>query len=388
MKLLFASDISFNEYEDFPGQIAVNNIMGDTAKLFRDADFSMINLENIFGEKEKHTQLIKSGPRMISKKEFISFLDCLNPTAIGLANNHCLDYSEKALLDTIDLLKENGYMTVGAGKSLNNAYEPILIDKDDNRIAIMAICENEPGVATCHTGGSAGYNLYRVSKSICALKEKGYLPIIFFHGGNEGNPFPSPEKVGLYRHFIDIGAKAVIAMHTHCPQGYEMYHDCPIVYSMGNFFFPYNNEHKSWYYGYLTQLHINGGKFNIEIHPYKFDFHSHVLLDGAEKDHFMKYIVNISSVIKDEKRLREFFDSWCVLPELHYLRELLQYSDEMLKKGPRSVMAMKNILCCEAHNELVRNVFRIMYEGNFEAAGKHIKTIKMLQNMELPALYE
>lgn len=387
MKLLFASDISFNEYEDFPGQTAADNIMNDAAKLFEKADFSMINLENIFGEKEKYTQLIKSGPRMISKKEFISFLNRLNPTAIGLANNHCLDYNAEALLDTIDLLNENGYITVGAGKSLNDAYVPVLIDKDGNRIAIMAICENEPGVATGNTAGSAGYNLYRVSKSIFDLKEKGYFPIVYFHGGNEGNPFPSPEKVELYRHFIDIGAKAVIAMHTHCPQGYEMYNECPIVYSMGNFFFPYNDECKSWYYGYMTQLNISGGKIDIEIHPYKFDFNSHILLEGAEKAHFMKYIEYISSVIKDEKILREFFDSWCVLPELHYLRELLKYSDEMLEKGPRSVMAMKNILCCEAHNEFVRNVFRIIYEGKFEAAGKHIKAIKALQNMELPDFY-
>lgn len=384
MKLLFASDISFNEYEGFPGQIAANDIMGDTAKLFGEADFSMINLENIFGEKENYTELIKSGPRMISSKEFVSFLDCLKPTAVGLANNHCLDYNAEALLDTVDLLKGKGYLTVGVGKNTNEAYKPVLIDKDGNRIAIMAVCENEPGVASCNTTGSAGYNLCKVSKNIFDLKEKGYLPIIFFHGGNEGNPYPSPEKVELYRHFIDIGAKAVIAMHTHCPQGYEMYNECPIVYSMGNFFFPYKDECKSWYYGYLTQLDVGGGKIDIQIHPYKFDFYSHELLKGSEKEHFMKYIEYISSVINDENSLRELFDSWCVLPELHYLRDLLKYSDEMLEKGPRSVMAMKNILCCEAHNEFVRNVFRIIYEGRFEAAGKHIKKIKALQNMEIP----
>ena len=40
-------------------------------------------------------------------------------------------------------------------------------------------------------------------------------------------------KTELYRHFIDIGAAAVIAMHTHCPQGYEIYNGAPIVYSKG-----------------------------------------------------------------------------------------------------------------------------------------------------------
>lgn len=62
----------------------------------------------------------------------------------------------------------------------------------------------------------------------------------------------------LYRHFIDLGAEAVIAMHTHCPQGYEFYNGKPIVYSMGNFFFPHKKDkEKSWYHGYMSELDIS-----------------------------------------------------------------------------------------------------------------------------------
>ena len=76
--------------------------------------------------------------------------------------------------------------------------------------------------------------------------------------------FPSPAKTELYRHFVDLGARAVIAMHTHCPQGYEIYNGCPIIYSMGNFFFPLTrNRISTWDIGYMTMLDITKEKYLI-----------------------------------------------------------------------------------------------------------------------------
>ena len=71
-----------------------------------------------------------------------------------------------------------------------------------------------------------------------------------------------------------MGADAVIAGHTHCPQGYETYNGKPIIYSMGNFLFK-NTEKTdnkdSWYYGYFTILDINKSKISFDIVPYQFD---------------------------------------------------------------------------------------------------------------------
>lgn len=383
MKILFASDIAFSFVATFPGKEKVQNLMKNTAKFFESADFSMVNLENIFGNRENGTPILKSGPNLVSDECYVEYLNALKPDVIGLANNHSGDFGIGVLSETIDILKKNGYTPIGAGKDADEAYKPAILEKSGTSVSILAVCENEFGIADDNTAGAAGYNLTRVSKFIFSAKEKGQLPIIYFHGGNEFNPLPSPMKAELYRHFIDLGAKAVIAMHTHCPQGYEYYKGCPIVYSMGNFYFPTKslNHFASWGYGYMTSFDTDSGK--IELIPYTFDFDNHTPLQGDEKEKFLAYIEHISKPISDKKLLSEYFDGWCMLD-----REVYNYlshtfiTQEMVDQGPQGVRRIKNVFSCEAHNELLTNTMNIIFEDRQEEAKKRVDELKKLQNME------
>ncbi len=121
-------------------------------------------------------------------------------------------------------------------------------------------------------------------------------------------------------------------MHPHCPQGYEDYNGCPIVYSTGNFFFPHApfSQYKSWSYGYMTMLDISKDKFDISLIPYKFDFDGIELLDGKELDNY----------------------------------------------SAKRISGMKNVFSCEAHNELVKNTFKVIYDGRFEGAKKGLKRLR------------
>ncbi len=386
MKIALAADISFSRFTEFPGKEAALAAMAQPARLFAAADFSVINLETVFGKKDDHIPLLKSGPNLIALEEFIEYVDALAPSAVGLANNHTFDFGKSALDNTRRLLDERGYPYCGAGDNIAEAYRPVVFEKDGQRVAVIAVCENEFGTAGEDTAGSAGYDLTRVTAAIREVRADGCLPIVFFHGGNEWYAVPSPGKVALYRHFIDIGAAAVIAMHTHCPQGYEMYNGSPIVYSMGNFFFPRKDAAPaaSWYYGYITLLDIGADGIGLEIVPYTFDFDAVRLLDGEEKAQFMRYLEHISGIIADPVLLREFFDSWCIqsyVAPLIYGLESPQDADEPI---PTRLVQIKNVFSCEAHNELVTNTFKMMYEGRMKTAGKHLEHIKALQNMRIP----
>lgn len=385
MKVLFASDLSFGFWDDYEKAPSAESCMADAAKEFRKADFSIVNLENIFGNPKELTPIVKSGPNLISDAAYAEYLDVLQPTAVGLANNHCGDFGEKALYDTAALLTEKGYQCIGAGKNIDAAYKPAVLEKDGMRVAIFAVCENEFGVATKNSAGSAGYNLTRVTKAILSAREEGMIPIIYFHGGNEQNPFPSPGKTELYRHFADIGAGAVIAMHTHCPQGYEMYRGCPIVYSMGNFFFPANGVGENWGYGYMTVLDITEAGMEMHIIPYRFDTEKHQLLRGEEKEHFLQYMQYINEPIADAERLQQYFDSWCMLHGLNDYIDQVQYSETMLHHGAEKSKRLKNIFSCEAHNELIGNTMKILYEERTEEAMEKTAEIEMLSKMQIPS---
>ena len=385
MKLLFAPDICFKNFDDYDGQKAYS-CMGETAKIFENSDFSIINLENPFGNRDELTPLTKSGPNIISIEDFAGYLDILKPTVVGLANNHTGDFGDGPVIDTIDFLEKKGYYVIGAGKTIDDAYKPARLELDGVKVSVIAVCENEFGVAENDKPGVAGYRLSKVAHSIRNEAEEGYLPIIFFHGGNEGNPFPSPGKVELYRHFGDLGAKAVIAMHTHCPQGYEVYNGCPIVYSMGNFFFPYPTEKApAWSHGYMTELEISKNDFKMNIIPYKFSYEKHTLLTGEEKAHFIKYIDYLNRPIGDDDLLKKYFDAWCIMDGIGGYSGFVNFTLTMVENGATEASGLKNIFSCEAHNELITNTMKIIYDGRCKKAEEKIEEIRKLQNMEIPA---
>lgn len=382
MKLMFAADTSFNYMKDgFPGKEAAVAAMKEPAELFANADFSMVNLENIFGKKEDGFAIPKCGPNLISDDDFIEYIHALKPTIVGLANNHTMDYAENIFYHTVGMLKDSGYICIGAGDNVDAAYQSAVVEKDGVKVAIIAICENEFGTAKSDAPGTAGYHLGRVTHAIMDARKAGSLPVIYFHGGNETNPFPSPGKVDLYRHFIDLGAEAVIAMHTHCPQGYETYNGKPIVYSMGNFFFPAGKEQASWYYGYMSELNITGAGTKLMIHPYRFDSDKVTLLQGAEKDEFLAYMDILNEPINKPEELRSWFDSWCMIPD--YLERLAGFDADLFNDGKTAdIVLFKNVFGCEAHNELLTNTMRLIYESRVEEAKAGVEKLRKLQNME------
>lgn len=383
MKVIFAADMSFNYLEGFPGKDKAHDSLKGAAEIFKKADFKVVNLENVFGNREDGNPIVKSGPNLISDDNFIEYIHALKPDVVGLANNHTKDFDEDIMFHTIDMLKKSDYQVMGAGKNLDDAYAPAVVSKDGIEVAVIAVCENEFGAAKINESGTAGYKLGYVTREILKALKDGKKPVVYFHGGNETNPIPSPMKVELYRHFIDIGAEAVIAMHTHCPQGYEMYNGKPIVYSMGNFFFPANRSAlKSWNYGYMAMVDFTKDGTSLEIFPYRFDYEGHYILEGEEKEHFLKYIEVLNKTFEDEEELQKWFDAWCTT-QLHYANALTSYKEEILTSNVQSENTRaKNVFNCEAHNEVVRNILNMAYECRFEEAKERVPLIKKLQEIE------
>lgn len=385
MKILFAADMSFNYMPEYPGKNAVISQMTMAAEKFKDSDFSILNLENIFGNKDDFEPIPKCGPNLISSDDYVEYINALNPSVVGLANNHTGDYGEKAVFHTLDVLRENGYPYIGAGENIEEAYKPFICEKDNVKIGIIAVCENEFGGAKKDKAGSAGFNLSLLLKEIKKLEKNNIKSVIYFHGGNETNPFPSPGKKELYRHFIDMGASAVVAMHTHCPQGYEMYNECPIIYSMGNFYFPALREgdQVTWFYGYMTELIFGEDKTEINIIPYRFDFEGIHILENEKYEEFIKYISYLSEVIADDEKLGKFFDAWCAIYGYDYATNHMHFSEDLIYDNSWDVAGKKNLFSCEAHTELLRGYLTLCYENRVDEAKKCVEEIETLQRFEL-----
>jgi len=372
MKILFAGDFCVNRFEEIPSKSKIRENLSGVKSAFDAADFSMLNLECVLYDGD-NAPIPKSGPNLKGHPDFIEALKYLDIDVAGFANNHTGDYGDEAVIDTLNLLKENGIASIGAGKNIDEAYKPYIFEKDGLKVAVIAACENEFGMADTNKIGAAGFNLMRLKREIEQAAKIADKVIFYFHGGNEQNPFPSPDKTELYRLITELGADAVIAMHTHCPQGYEIYNGKPIVYSMGNFYFPVKPEgnkadmNGAWYFGYLTELDITEKGISIELKPYRFGgLDAPInLLEGKEKAAFMKYIAELCKPISDPEKIKYLFNIWCTIKGIIYAG-FLKYSRDMEEKLSELLCHLKNDFSCEAHNELVKNTLNLCYNNEIK----------------------
>ena len=60
-----------------------------------------------------------------------------------------------------------------------------------------------------------------------------------FHWNIELERYPQPAHRQLAFSVIENGANAVIGHHPHCVGGFEMYQNCPIAYSLGDWWIPH-----------------------------------------------------------------------------------------------------------------------------------------------------
>jgi poly-gamma-glutamate synthesis protein (capsule biosynthesis protein) len=154
--------------------------------------------------------------------------------AFSLANNHIMDYGVQGLEATLCHLGQEGFFACGAGNDYAEARQPLILEEDGVRIAILACCEAQFGVATEHRAGVAQFGAW-VYDAIRKLRQSADAVVVSVHAALEDAPWPSPYIHELYRSYIDAGATIVHGHHAHVPQGYEEYSGGLILYGMGNF---------------------------------------------------------------------------------------------------------------------------------------------------------
>lgn len=358
MRLLFTGDVNFRGKDKLTVEES-QNIISQIKPVLDSVDFRILNLECPLGVEENYKPILKAGPNLICTEENISFLKAFNADAVTLANNHIGDYGEDAAYNTMKLLKENNILFSGAGEDIDSAYKALRLHKDGKTVSIISVCENEFGMATKKTCGSAGYNPRLLFKKIKEEKQVSKFVVIVFHGGNEHNPLPNPDTVDRYRFILDMGADAVIGGHTHCPQGYEIYDGKPIVYSMGNFLFKSSCERDkkdSWYYGYMSVIDITD-KITLEIVPYKFTTDADkIVILGSE---MTEYIEKLSKIIEEPELLENYFLGWA------YLHQWVPWLDTVKEARFGSL----DLARCEAHHSQMKVILE-MYAYELEEKAK------------------
>jgi poly-gamma-glutamate capsule biosynthesis protein CapA/YwtB (metallophosphatase superfamily) len=233
------------------------------AELFAGADVVFGNCEGVYSDRPERAPTHKhfcGAPRERGTMFGESGFDVMT-----LANNHIVDGGWVGLADTMDLLRSQGIALTGAGRDIDEAVRPALLERGGRQIAFLGFCsvfpkgyearpsrpglaplrvrthssdadENfwEPGIAPVVSTEPDSEDLRRCRDAIAAAREVADVVIVAHHWGYSSWVERLQDyEIALARDAIEHGADAVVCHHHHSLRGIELRGGKPIFYGLG-----------------------------------------------------------------------------------------------------------------------------------------------------------
>jgi Putative enzyme of poly-gamma-glutamate biosynthesis (capsule formation) len=175
--------------------------------------------------------------------------------AMGLANNHALDFGPNALEDSAANLLGKEIEPVGVEGPAKKAFDPSFFPlSDGKKIALLAI--NDVNSKPSSQIASASVRT-KLGAAIAKARSHAHLVVCLVHWGIENSEKITDQQRELARWLIDRGVDLVVGSHPHCVQSIDFYHGRPIAYSLGNLVFDGAPTVVSWNRGALLEVGLN-----------------------------------------------------------------------------------------------------------------------------------
>ncbi len=268
--LCFCGDI----YADDPSNLFIGEKL---EKIFSHSKYVIANLETPIVV-DKELKPMNKYSALKTKPEIVDFLKKMNIKAVSLANNHIMDYGEKAADYTREILAKEKIMNYGYGKTIGEAFSPCTLDFDEKKIGIIGLTTtyapealsrgDKPGVAGLRVvtrinldprevleepappyivkGEILKEDMEYLKNIIYNNKRKLDYLIIHPHWGVGLAPYNKVvlEYVKeLAKNIIDFGGDMIVGGHPHAIQPIESCNGKLVFYSLGNFvFYPLMHE--------------------------------------------------------------------------------------------------------------------------------------------------
>lgn len=370
-----SNTVTINIVGDFCVQSLNGLKFGDRLdEVLQSADINVVNFESPL-KAEGAQPIKKSGPNLCQDDGCTEFLEQHHFNVACLANNHIMDYGVLSLRKTLQAF--NKMTLVGAGKR-EDAYRVNVQNVNGRKIGFLSLTQNEFGVLADAIGqkselGAAWMLHPCVDEIIVKAKNQCDCLIILPHAGLEHFELPLPELRTLYRHWLSMGADAVIGGHPHVVQGYEEYQGKPIAYSLGNFCFDKSNGGSRWYDGLMEQLQVSdeGIAFTPQLIHYDYENRTVDLETETDKG---EHLEDLCRILQNEEVYIKRVNERCLSLEPHYtmLLEMAGYYQPTIRKclglikrfllhqePPYNKAHAVNCLRCETHRWVLDRIYKL-----------------------------
>jgi len=196
----------------------------------------------------------------------------------NLANNHFADQGEKGILETRKNLGDAGFEFSGCKNGKMGDCSSKIVEVVDRNIAMVGLSI---------VGGKLDYE--KVKILLEDIKKESDFIVINIHWGQEYKINSNEYQKDTAHKLADFGANLIIGHHPHVVQEIEVYKKIPIFYSLGNFVFDqYFSEETQK--GLAVEMSLTDNELTFKLHPLKSKLSRVELMDGKDKDDFLKRI--------------------------------------------------------------------------------------------------
>lgn len=165
-----------------------------------------------------------------------------------LANNHVLDWGRAGLIDTVATLQRLRIKTAGAGRALDEARAPAVLDiPGTGRVLVYSFASTTSGTprAWAATRDTPGVNLLpdlseasaaHISDEILQARRPRDVIVVSIHWGpNWGYEIPEAQRHFAHALIERAGVSIIHGHSSHHPKAIEMYRNRLILYGCGDF---------------------------------------------------------------------------------------------------------------------------------------------------------
>ena len=192
VKLSFAGDTLLASFKDETTPFSFNEYANENPPtyflekvkpIFEDDDFTIVNLENVFTDRDLEETEKNYDPAYWykSRTSNVEILTSSSVEAVSLANNHTEDYGPEGFEDTVATVRD-------AGLYYGTGYEIMYLEKEGFTVAVVC------------SGLWSEYQTVYVQALLDIAKENSDYQVIFFHGGTEPVHEPDEWKVAFPVH--------------------------------------------------------------------------------------------------------------------------------------------------------------------------------------------
>lgn len=208
-------------------------------------DIWIANFECVCSNKSKNNGIAAK----VFRIEPESLLNISHPSIYSVANNHVMQHGKEAYYEMLQNIKSFGSDFVGT-----NEKKSITFTHSGKTVAISSFSQR-PENFDFGTDYWYSPELKDIEIEFNKNVKTADFKIAYIHWGIEFMNYPYLDQRKFAHFLIDLGYDIIIGMHPHILQGYEIYKDKYIFYSLGNTVF-----NMAWYktrYGVLVYIDLS-----------------------------------------------------------------------------------------------------------------------------------